>query len=246
LFADSSSPGITCWGRINRDQSCFLVLFWLRIFRKKDCSMIIQQLIVGSMAVCCYIVSCGKTRKAAVIDPGGDEEKILSEVEKQGLSVEYIIATHGHPDHVCGNRKIQEATGAKIIMHSADVEFFERDEVKNYFSMLGLEASPPTDMAVDEGDEIIIGEEKFRVIHTPGHTPGGMCLYCSPDLVTGDTLFVGGLGRTDFPGGSHQELLDSIRKKLLVLPEETVIWPGHGYGGSKSTIGEEAATNPFL
>lgn len=208
--------------------------------------MIIKQIIVGSMAVCCYIVACKKTKKCAVIDPGGDEKNILSEVENMGLTVDYIIATHGHPDHVCGNRKIQEATGARIIMHSADVEFFEQDEIRSYFSMLGLEPSPPTDISVDEGDEIKIGEVTLQVIHTPGHTPGGMCLYNSPDLITGDTLFVGGLGRTDFPGGSHQELISSIQQKLLVLPEDTVVWPGHGYGGHKSTIGVESKTNPFL
>jgi glyoxylase-like metal-dependent hydrolase (beta-lactamase superfamily II) len=208
--------------------------------------MIIKQIIVGTMAVCCYIVACEKTKKAAVIDPGGDVDKILAEVKKMGVSVEYVIATHGHPDHVCGNRKIQEATGAKIIMHSADELFFGKPDVKSYFSMLGLEASPAADIEVEEGDEITIGEVKFKVFHTPGHTPGGMCLYNAPDLITGDTLFVGGLGRTDFPGGSHEDLLNSIRTKLLVLPPETIVWPGHGYGGHQSTIGEEKRTNPFL
>lgn len=208
--------------------------------------MIIKQIIVGPMAVCCYIVACDKTKKCAVVDPGGDEEKILVEVRQMGLTVEYIIATHGHPDHICGNRKIQEETGAKIIMHAADADFFEQETVQNYFSMFGLGQSPPTDIRVEEGDEISIGEVVLKVIHTPGHTPGGMCLYNSPDLLTGDTLFVGGLGRTDFPGGSHQELIGSIRDKLLVLPEDTVVWPGHGYGGSKSTIGIEASSNPFL
>lgn len=198
------------------------------------------------MGVCCYLASCEKTAKAAIIDPGGDEERLLAEIKARDLELEYIIATHGHPDHVCGNRKIKEETGAKIIMHEADVNFFERDEVTKYFAMLGLEPSPPTDIAVKEGDSIDIGEASFAVIHTPGHTPGGMCLYSAPDLITGDTLFVGGIGRTDFPGGSHQELINSIRSKLLVLPEDTVVWPGHGYGGSKSTIGYEAKSNPFL
>lgn len=208
--------------------------------------MLIKQIIVGSMAVCCYIVACEKTKKAAVVDPGGDEGKILAELGKMDVQLEYIIATHGHPDHVCGNRKIQEQTGAKIIMHAADELFFNKPEVKNYFSMLGLAASPPADLQVVDGDEIVIGEVTLKVIHTPGHTPGGMCLYNAPDLLTGDTLFVGGLGRSDFPGGSHQELLTSIRTKLLVLPPETVVWPGHGYGGSRSTIGDEMRTNPFL
>jgi glyoxylase-like metal-dependent hydrolase (beta-lactamase superfamily II) len=208
--------------------------------------MIIKQIIVGSMAVCCYIAACEKTKKAAIVDPGGDEDKILAEVEKMGVGVEYIIATHGHPDHVCGIRKIQEATGAKIVMHAADALFFGKPEVRDYFSMLGLEPSPPVDIEVEEGDLITIGEENFKVLHTPGHTPGGICLYNPPDLITGDTLFVGGLGRTDFPGGSDQELLTAIRTKLLVLPPETKVWPGHGYGGRQSTIGEEKRSNPFL
>jgi hydroxyacylglutathione hydrolase len=208
--------------------------------------MIIKQLIVGSMAVCCYIVACEDTKKAAVIDPGGSVEKILAEVKALGVQVEYIIATHGHPDHVDGNRRVQEATGAKIIMHELDSQFFGQREVRNYFSMLGLEPSPPTDINVKEGDTITIGNISLAVIHTPGHTPGGMCLYAAPDLFTGDTLFVGGIGRSDFPGGSHRELIDSIRTKLLVLPKDTVVWPGHGYGGSKSTIGEESRSNPFL
>lgn len=208
--------------------------------------MILHQFVVGSMAVCSYIVGCEETKKAAIVDPGGDEGLLLAEIEKYGLTVEYIIATHGHPDHVCGNRKLQEATGAKIIMHTADVDFFEQPEVKKYFSMLGLEASPPVDILVNEGDEVKIGKVVLKVIHTPGHTPGGICLYCAPNLITGDTLFVGGLGRTDFPGGSHEQLLESIRTKLLTLPAETVVWPGHGYGGNKSTIGNEAASNPFL
>lgn len=208
--------------------------------------MILDQFVVGSMAVCSYIVGCEDTKKAAIVDPGGDEDLLLAEIEKRGLSLQYIIATHGHPDHVCGNRKLQEASGAKIIMHSADVEFFEQPEVKGYFSMLGLEPSPPIDIIVNEGDDITIGNVTLHVLHTPGHTPGGICLYAAPHLITGDTLFVGGLGRTDFPGGSHPELLESIRTKLLVLPKETVVWPGHGYGGSQSTIGIEATSNPFL
>lgn len=198
------------------------------------------------MGVCCYIVSCEKTGKAAVVDPGGDEKKILAEIKNKGYVVEYIIATHGHPDHVCGNRTIQEATGAKIVMHRLDSLFFNKPEVMNSFSMMGFEPSPPTDIEVEDGDEIVIGATSLKVIHTPGHTPGGMCLYNAPDILTGDTLFVGGVGRSDFPGGSHEQLLNSIRTKLLVLPAETVVWPGHGYGGDRSTIGEEKRSNPFL
>jgi glyoxylase-like metal-dependent hydrolase (beta-lactamase superfamily II) len=208
--------------------------------------MFIKQLTVGVMGVCCYIAGCTKSGKCAVIDPGGDEEQILSEVERAGLTIDYIIATHGHPDHVCGNRRLKEASGAPLVMHEADAVFFARPEVVKYFSMLGLESSPPADIQVLGGDVITIGEEKLQVIHTPGHTPGGICLYNIPDLFTGDTLFVGGLGRTDFPGGSHQELIASINTQLLTLPPETVVWPGHGYGGNRSTIGEEKNTNPYI
>ncbi len=206
--------------------------------------MKIKQVTVGMMGVCCYIVSCEKTGKAAVIDPGGEEKKIL--VACKGLEVIYIIATHGHPDHVCGNGPIREATGAMIVMHRSDAEFFSTADAKNYFAMLGLPDSPPADILVENGDRINIGEETLTVIHTPGHTPGGICLYKAPNCFTGDTLFVGGVGRTDFPGGSMHELSKSIKERLLTLPPETVVWPGHGYGGSHSTIGEETRTNPYF
>ncbi|WP_456386447.1 MBL fold metallo-hydrolase [Desulfolithobacter sp.] len=208
--------------------------------------MKIQQLTVGMMSVCCYIVSCEETGKAAIIDPGGDEDRILAACRTAGLDVEYIIATHGHPDHVCGNGPIQQATGAKIIMHRADGEFFARDEVRQYFSMLGLAESPSPDILVEDQDVITFGNQSLKVLHTPGHTPGSICLYEAPDCFTGDTLFVGGVGRTDFPGGSTSELLNSIRTRLLTLPPETIVWPGHGYGGLRSTINEETGNNPYI
>ncbi|MBC8208296.1 MAG: MBL fold metallo-hydrolase [Desulfobulbaceae bacterium] len=208
--------------------------------------MLIQQLTVGMMGVCCYIVACEKTRECAVIDPGGDENQILAAIADKQLSLTSIIATHGHPDHVCSNRLLKEATGAQIVMHEVDAEFFARPETEKFFSVLGLEASPAPDLLVKDDDVIMVGEEALRVIHTPGHTPGGICLYHAPDLFTGDTLFVGGLGRTDFPGGSHEQLISSITTRLLVLPDETVVWPGHGYGGSRSTIGSEKRENPYI
>ncbi len=208
--------------------------------------MRIKQLTVGMMGVCCYIVSCEKTNKAVIIDPGGDEDKILKTCSQDKLDIEYIIATHGHPDHVCGNKVLQDASGAKIIMHKEDAAFFDKADIANYFSALGLPQSPPADILVEDGDTITFGEEKLEVIHTPGHTPGGICLYSMPDCFTGDTLFVGGVGRTDFPGGSSKIMLESIKNRLLNLPLDTTVWPGHGYGGSKSTIGEEMKSNMFL
>lgn len=198
------------------------------------------------MAVCCYIVKCEETGQGLIIDPGGNDEDVLAMADKMGVNVKYIVNTHGHPDHVCGNRRIKEATGAKIVMHCDDISFFAQPEVGDYFSMLGLPASPPPDISVKDGDIISVGKVNLEVIHTPGHTPGGICLYNAPDLFTGDTLFVGAIGRTDFPGGDMNQFLRSIRERLLVLPEETVVRPGHGYGGSRSTIGEEKRSNPFL
>jgi glyoxylase-like metal-dependent hydrolase (beta-lactamase superfamily II) len=208
--------------------------------------MRIRSLTVGSMSVCCYIVSCPETAKAIIIDPGGNEDEILALCTDDKLTVTYIVNTHGHPDHVCGNARLKAATGAKIIMHVADAEFFARPEVQQYFSMLGLDASPPVDQTVQDGDLITFGNESLQVLHTPGHTPGGICLYQAPNLFTGDTLFVGGLGRSDFPGGDTTTLMRSIQERLLALPADTVIWPGHGYGGSRSTIGEEKRSNPYL
>lgn len=208
--------------------------------------MIIKQLIVGSMGVCCYLVGCEQTKKAAVIDPGGDEPRILATARDHGLAIEAIVNTHGHPDHVCGNGPIKEATGAPIIIHEKDAAFFADPEVKKYFSLLGLPESPPADRLVKDGEEIKIGEVSLKVIFTPGHTPGGICLYHPGHVFTGDTLFVGGVGRTDFPGGDTATLQRSIRERLLTLPAETVVWPGHGYGGDSSTIGAEARSNPFL
>lgn len=208
--------------------------------------MIVRQKSVGSMAVCCYVVGCEKTKKGIIIDPGGDENKVLSMVKDEGLTIEAIVNTHGHPDHVCGNGPLKEATGAPIVMHELDDDFFMKPEVVKYFAMLGLPASPPVDRRLKDGDTIEFGEQKLEVILTPGHTPGGICLYGAGQVFTGDTLFVGAIGRTDFPGGDMDQFMTSIHQRLLTLPDETVVWPGHGYGGSKSTIGEERRSNPFL
>ncbi len=208
--------------------------------------MKIKQMTVGMMGVCCYIISCPDSKKGLIIDPGGDEDTILAHCDKDDLSIEYILNTHGHPDHVCGNAKIQKVTGAKIVMHSDDADFFSNPKVKTFFSQLGLAESPPADMTVKDGDQLKVGELSLLVLHTPGHTPGGICLYHPPNLFTGDTLFAGGVGRTDFPGGNTEQLLKSIKDRLLILPHDTIVWPGHGYGGERSTIGIEKTNNPFL
>ena len=183
------------------------------------------------MGVCCYIVACDVIQEAVIIDPGGNEEDILAACQEENLKVKYIVNTHGHPDHVCGNKLLKDATGADIVMHTADADFFSQERVEQYFSQLGLPPSPPVDKRVVDGDTLAFGKEALTVIHTPGHTPGGMCLYSKPNL---------------FTGGSTQELLHSIKTHLLALPPDTIVWPGHGYGGERSTIAEEKEGNPFL
>ncbi len=209
-------------------------------------ALLVQQLTVGMMGVCCYVVSCEATKQAAIIDPGGDEDRILDYCTRNDLQVTYIINTHGHPDHDCGNGRLKAATGAQIVLHGDDVTYFGDQRIKDYFSGLGLPASPPADLIVKDGDTITIGNEQLQVIHTPGHTPGGICLYSAPHCFTGDTLFVGAVGRTDFPGGSMRQMIDAIKNRLLTLPPETIVWPGHGYGGSQSTMAREAQSNPYL
>ena len=208
--------------------------------------MKIQQLIVGSMGVCCYIASCPATKKAAIIDPGGDIKKILTAARQDGLVVQSIIATHSHPDHICGVAELKAATKAPFIMHKDEAAFLANPEAGRYFAIFGMGEAPVCDKTVVDGEKIPVGNETFTVIHTPGHTPGGMCLLCGKDLLTGDTLFVQGIGRTDFPGGSFDQLIDSIQRRLFTLPDDTKVWPGHGYGGSQSTIGAEKHGNPFL
>jgi len=208
--------------------------------------MRIKQMIVGSMAVCCYLVRCQETGKGMIIDPGGNDDDVLAAIKKEDMDVEYIVNTHAHPDHVCGNARLQKETGARIVMHEDDAAFFVRPDIASYFASLGLPESPAPDKLVKDGDVLTVGKMSFDIIHTPGHTPGGICLYAEPHLFTGDTLFVGAIGRTDFPGGDYAQFMRSIKERLLLLPADTVVWPGHGYGGSRSTIGEEKRSNPFL
>lgn len=209
--------------------------------------MKVEQIKVGFMDVFCYLLSCTETKEALFIDPAGNEEALVHQAGKMGLSVKYIVNTHGHADHTCGNKKVKEFTGAKIVMHELDDRLFNSPEGEVMARQWGFEPSPPADMTVKEGDLIVIGGVSLKVLHTPGHSPGGICLLGDGHLFTGDTLFVGGIGRTDLPGSSHEQFMRSIREKLLSLPPDTVVWPGHDYGMKpSSTIGYEKATNPWL
>ncbi|MFA7463725.1 MAG: MBL fold metallo-hydrolase [Syntrophales bacterium] len=207
---------------------------------------LIRQLQVGRMAIFAYIVGDKNSGEALLIDPAAETDRILAECAKNGLSVKYIVNTHGHVDHISGNADVKQKTGAGIVVHEKDADMLTSTPGM-ILKMFGAKASPPADLTVKDGDSISAGGISLQVLHTPGHTPGGMCLYTPGYVFTGDTLFVGGVGRTDLPGGSWRVLSDSIRTKLLVLPEATVVLPGHNYGYSaQSTIGKEKAGNQFL
>jgi glyoxylase-like metal-dependent hydrolase (beta-lactamase superfamily II) len=212
--------------------------------------MIIEQITVGEMEVFCYVVGCEKTRKAAAIDPAGgqdDIERIIALLEEKDLKLSYIINTHGHADHTYGNQLLASRTGAKTVMHEIDDDFFTTDEAKGWAAVFGLDAAPPVDIRIADGATLALGELPLEFIHTPGHTPGAVCIRVGNNLFTGDTLFVGAVGRTDLPGGSMETLLNSIKEELLPLPGETVIWPGHDYGDTPtSTMAREMESNPYI
>jgi hydroxyacylglutathione hydrolase len=209
--------------------------------------MEIIQMKTGHMDVFSYIVACPKTRKAMVIDPGGDEEWIFETIQDKGFQLQYIVNTHGHGDHTCGNHKLKGLTGAKIVMHRLDDQLFNSQAGQTMARQWGFTPSPPADIHVEDGDQIVVGEVALQVLHTGGHSPGGICLLGEGNLFTGDTLFVGGIGRTDLPGASPPQFMKSIRERLLTLPDETIVWPGHDYGHKpSSTIEEEKRENPWF
>lgn len=211
--------------------------------------MIIKQLTVGHMKVFCYILACEETRSAIVIDPGGEEERLLEYIREEKLHVTDIMITHNHPDHTFGNRKIKEATGSSIVMHEDDRSLMDEEETVQYFKRLDFPVSdtPPPDRLVRDGDNLVFGNHSVNVIHIPGHSPGSICMLCEGNLFTGDSLFVGGAGRVDLPAADFNTLVDSLEKKIAILPEEIIVWPGHDYSGTKnSTIGREKKDNPYL
>jgi glyoxylase-like metal-dependent hydrolase (beta-lactamase superfamily II) len=214
---------------------------------KQEEKMIVKQFEVGSLAVFCYLVGDEETKEALFIDPADDTDRLISEAKSNGLSkIKYIVNTHSHVDHVMGNAEMVKKTGAKIIIHEKDAPSITRIP-PDFMMMFRAVPSPPPDILVKEGDIIQVGEIKLRVIHTPGHSPGGMSLYMDGMVFTGDTLFVGSVGRTDFPESSWEEMESSIRKKLYVLPGDTIVFPGHNYGPTPtSTIQYERRHNPFV
>jgi len=208
--------------------------------------MFVKQVEVGTFAVFAYLVGSEATGDALVIDPADDVERLVKEAGKARLKIKYIVNTHSHVDHVMGNKAMKDLTGAQIIIHEAEAPFLGHQPA-HLMSMFAAAPSPPADITVRDNDLITVGDVSLRVIHTPGHSPGGICLYSEGLVFTGDALFVGGVGRTDLQGGSSQTLVRSIREKLFTLPDSTVVLPGHNYGeASKSTIGMEKVHNPYV
>jgi glyoxylase-like metal-dependent hydrolase (beta-lactamase superfamily II) len=205
--------------------------------------MLIETVVVGPLQVNCYIVACEETKQALVIDPGDDAQRILQLLAALKLKVTTIVDTHGHFDHVGGNRELVEATGADLLLHQEDLPILRR--AREHAASYGLRSagSPEPTRLLLGGETLAIGQLSVAVIATPGHSPGGIALHVGGHLFVGDTLFADSVGRTDLPGSSHAALVSSIRDKLFVFPDATVVHPGHG---PDTTIGREKRHNPFV
>ncbi|HZJ57449.1 MAG TPA: MBL fold metallo-hydrolase [Clostridia bacterium] len=198
---------------------------------------------VGILGANSYIIYHEITGDAVVIDPGGDGETILGEISSRELEVKYILLTHGHFDHIHGVGSLKERTGAKVAIHKEDAGSLG-DIHKNLSSFMGVESvQPEADIMLEHGQRLEFGDIILKIIHTPGHSPGSICLRFDNIVFTGDTLFKGSIGRTDLVGGELGQILGSIKDRLLTLDDGTIVYPGHG---PMTTIGDEKLTNQFL
>jgi len=199
---------------------------------------------MGAMGANCYLYACMETKKAAIIDPGADGKRIYSWVVEKGLKVDYILLTHGHVDHIGAVDDLRALLGeVSVGIHAGDAEMLT-DGKKNLSSYLGSSVVlRSADFLLQDGQELTIGNQRLKVISTPGHSPGCVCFLSTEGLLSGDTLFAGSIGRTDFPGGSQDQLLKGVKEKLLILPDNTRVFPGHG---EETSIGEEKRDNPYL
>jgi glyoxylase-like metal-dependent hydrolase (beta-lactamase superfamily II) len=210
-------------------------------------SLIVRSEKVGPLEVMTYLVACSASREALLVDPGGPAPGLAAHLDQEGWRVRYIVNTHGHADHIAGNDFWAARTGAPIVMHHLDWEFFRSTEMQAQAQVEGFPPLTRVDLPVADGHLLPLGAWQARMIHTPGHTPGAICLCFPGHLFTGDTLFVEAAGRTDLPGGSLEQLIRSLEEKIMPLPDDTRIWAGHDYGGAAaSTLGEEKLNNPYL
>ncbi|MBI2955483.1 MAG: MBL fold metallo-hydrolase [Chloroflexi bacterium] len=191
----------------------------------------------------CILVVCPETREAIVVDPGFDGDAIMRAVDELQAKVKYIVITHAHPDHILACDQVKAATGAPVLVHPLDAPAMTRMPSELTFWLKEKPIMAPADEFINEGDELTIGQVVLKVLHTPGHSRGHISLVTDGIAIVGDVLFFQGIGRTDFPGGSFPELIDSIKTKLFPLGDDTVVYPGHG---PATTIGDERTTNPFL
>ena len=212
-------------------------------FREKV-NTILETITVGALDVNCYIMGCKTHKKAVVIDPGDNSKTILDFIKKNSLELTHIINTHAHADHVGANGKIKDALGIPILIHKGDSDFLVSEANKEMAHFYGVNPSPKADRLLNDGEIIeICPDISLKIIHTPGHSPGGICLHYNDFLFTGDTLFANSIGRSDLHEGSHNDLINSIKTKLTILNDKVKVFPGHG---PSSTIGEEKQYNPFL
>ncbi|MCJ7610710.1 MAG: MBL fold metallo-hydrolase [Candidatus Aminicenantes bacterium] len=199
--------------------------------------------VVGALETNCYLVYCPETLDCAIVDPGAAPERIIAAVAERELKPIAILNTHGHIDHIGSNREMKNKYRVPLRIHKADGPMLAHIQSVELSLLLGAEESPPADSYLKEGEAVTIGRCSLAVIHTPGHSPGSVSLLADSFLLSGDTLFCGGVGRTDLPGGSFRDLEDSIRRKLLTLSDDLLVLPGHG---PRTTIGQEKDTNPFI
>lgn len=206
--------------------------------------MLIERIVVGPLGVNCFILGDKQSKECVVVDPGADCPLIVSAVARFGLKVKYVINTHGHFDHVGCNKSLTQ-TGAELLIHQNDAKLLSLAARSAQSYGLSVEDSPAPSRYLEDGMTLEIGRRTIEVLHTPGHTQGGCCLLLRNEqvLLSGDTLFADSVGRTDLPGGNHDQLIASIKEKLMPLPDETVVWPGHG---PSSTIGRERRSNPYI
>ncbi len=208
--------------------------------------MEIKQIKLRAMEIFCYLIGDEPSKTCALIDPAFETARILKIAKDCGYSVTQVVNTHSHADHIAGNAAIIKATGAKLSIHRLDARGLGKIGNKILVKFLGGRSSPRPDVLLEDQDSVTIGETSLKVLHTPGHSAGGVCLYAQGHVLTGDTLFVGAVGRTDLPGGSHRRLVQSVREKIYTLPEDTKVWPGHDYGPyPSSTVKLEKDTNPY-